>query len=93
MRRNPSKPRVGIGGDEDPVFPVDLVTARIHASLWAGLAAKGATIGSHDLLIGATTAIALEHRVATRDRRSFGRSRDWKSSSPEKAFARTSKAG
>lgn len=24
-----------------PVFPFDLVTARIHASLWAGLAAKG----------------------------------------------------
>ena len=55
-----------------PVFPFDLVTARLHASLWADLAAKGASVGSHDLLIGAT-AIALGYRVATRDRRSFGK--------------------
>ena len=55
-----------------PVFPFDLVTARIHALLWARLAAKGASVGSHDLLIGAT-AIALGYRVATRDRRSFGK--------------------
>ena len=55
-----------------PVFPFDLVTARLHASLWADLAAKGASVGSHYLLIGAT-AIALGYRVATRDRRSFGK--------------------
>jgi predicted nucleic acid-binding protein len=55
-----------------PVFPFDLVTARIHASLWADLAAKGESVGSHDLLIGAT-AIALGYGVATRDRRSFGK--------------------
>ena len=55
-----------------PVFPFDLVTARIHASLWASLAAKGTSVGAHDLLIGAT-AIALGYRVATRDRRSFGK--------------------
>lgn len=55
-----------------PVFPFDLGTARIHAALWAGLASKGASVGSHDLLIGAT-AIALGYRVATRDRRSFGK--------------------
>ena len=55
-----------------PVFPFDFVTARIHASLWAGLASKGASVGSHDLLIAAT-AIALGYRVATRDQRSFGR--------------------
>jgi predicted nucleic acid-binding protein len=55
-----------------PVYPFDLVTARIHASLWASLAAKGVSVGSHDLLIGAT-AIALGYRVATRDRRSFGK--------------------
>lgn len=55
-----------------PVFPFDLVTARIHASLWASLAAKGANVGAHDLLIGAT-AIAAGYRVATRDRRSFGK--------------------
>ena len=55
-----------------PVFPFDLVTARLHASIWADLRAKGAAVGSHDLLIGAT-AIALGYRVATRDRRSFGK--------------------
>ena len=55
-----------------PVFPFDLGTARIHASLWAGLASKGASVGSHDLLIGAT-AIARGYRVATHDRRSFGK--------------------
>ena len=55
-----------------PVFPFDLVTARIHGSLWARLAAKGANVGSHDLLIAAT-AIAAGYRVATRDRRSFDR--------------------
>jgi len=55
-----------------PVFPFDLVTARIHASLWVGLASKGASVGFDDLLIGAT-AIALGYRLATRDRRSFGK--------------------
>jgi len=58
--------------DALPVFPFDLVTARIHASLWASLAAKGVTVGAHDLLIGAT-AIATGYRLTTRDRRSFGR--------------------
>ena len=55
-----------------PVFPFDLETARIHASLWADLASKGASVGAHDLLIGAT-AIARGYRVATRDRRSFAK--------------------
>jgi tRNA(fMet)-specific endonuclease VapC len=55
-----------------PVLPFDLVAARLHASLWAALAGKGASVGAHDLLIGAT-AIAAGYRVATRDRRSFGR--------------------
>jgi tRNA(fMet)-specific endonuclease VapC len=55
-----------------PVFPFDLVTARTHASLWADLATKGTNVGSHDLLIAAT-AIAVGYRVATRDRRRFGK--------------------
>jgi tRNA(fMet)-specific endonuclease VapC len=55
-----------------PVLPFDIGAARIHASLWAGLAAKGASVGAHDLLIGAT-ALAAGYRVATRDRRSFGK--------------------
>lgn len=55
-----------------PVLPFDLVTARLHASLWASLVAKGASVAPHDLLIGAT-AMAVGYRVATRDRRSFGK--------------------
>jgi tRNA(fMet)-specific endonuclease VapC len=53
-----------------PVLPFDLVTARLHASLWAGLAVKGRSVGTHDLLIAAT-AIAVGYTVVTRDRRSF----------------------
>jgi predicted nucleic acid-binding protein len=53
-----------------PVAPFDLLTARIHARLWAELASKGKNLGAHDLLIGAT-ALALGFDVATRDRRSF----------------------
>jgi predicted nucleic acid-binding protein len=55
-----------------PVLPFDLVTARIHASLWAGLAATDTHIGAHDLVIGAT-AIAAGYRVTTCDRRSFAK--------------------
>ncbi len=55
-----------------PVIPFDLVAARLHAELWAHLAAKGMQVGAHDLLIAAT-AIAAGYRVATRDERSFPR--------------------
>ena len=55
-----------------PILPFDLVTARLHASIWAALAQRGATVAPHDLLIG-STAIAAGYRVVTRDRRSFGR--------------------
>ena len=55
-----------------PILPFDGVTARVHASLWANLAAKGTSVGAHDLLIAAT-AIAAGYRVLTRDRRSFAR--------------------
>jgi tRNA(fMet)-specific endonuclease VapC len=48
----------------------DLEIARLHARLGADLAAKGTAIGAHDLIIAAT-ALSLEYRVATRDRRSF----------------------
>lgn len=53
-----------------PVVPFDLVTARVHARLWAQLASKGIQIGAHDLLIGAT-ALAIGYDVATYDQRSF----------------------
>ena len=55
-----------------PVIPFDLVAARIHARVWAQLAAKGVNIGPHDLLIAAT-ALATDFVVATRDERSFPR--------------------
>ena len=55
-----------------PVVPFDLVAARIHARIWAQLAAKGVTVGPHDLLIAAT-ALAVGFGVATRDERSFPR--------------------
>ncbi len=54
------------------VVPFDLVVARVHARLWADLAAKGVTVGAHDLLIAAT-ALATGSTVATRDDRSFPR--------------------
>jgi tRNA(fMet)-specific endonuclease VapC len=53
-----------------PVVPFDLVTARVHAMIWAQLAAKGTNVGAHDLLIAAT-ALAVGYDVATHDRRSF----------------------
>ena len=55
-----------------PVIAFDLVAARTHARLWAQLAARGVTIGAHDLLIAAT-AIARGLDVVTRDERSFSR--------------------
>lgn len=55
-----------------PVVPFDVSVARTHAALAADLAASGATMGAHDLLIAAT-AVYLGHDVATRDRRSFAR--------------------
>ena len=53
-----------------PLFPFDLVVARVHARLSAELAKKGSMIGAHDLLIAAT-ALAMGYDVATRDERSF----------------------
>jgi tRNA(fMet)-specific endonuclease VapC len=53
-----------------PVLPFDLPVARVHARVWAALAAKGVVVGIHDLLVGAT-ALAIGGRVATRDTRSF----------------------
>jgi predicted nucleic acid-binding protein len=53
-----------------PIMPFDLLAARIHARVWAQLAARGTIIGPHDLLIGAT-ALANGFDIATRDLRSF----------------------
>ena len=53
-----------------PVIPFDLTAARVHASLWAALSARGLGVGERDLMIGAT-AIAKGYTIATRDERSF----------------------
>jgi tRNA(fMet)-specific endonuclease VapC len=55
-----------------PVLPFDLITARIHAELWAKLAKRGARIGEMDLIISAT-AMARDLTVITSDERSFPR--------------------
>jgi predicted nucleic acid-binding protein len=55
-----------------PVIAFDLTVARVHASLWAGLAKRGVAVGERDLMIGAT-AIARNYTVATRDERSFSK--------------------
>lgn len=58
--------------DAVPVVPFDLDMARVHARLGAELAAKGIVVGAHDLII-ASTAVALDFAVATRDLRSYPR--------------------
>jgi predicted nucleic acid-binding protein len=58
--------------DTLPVVAFDLECARVHARLGAELAAKGTAVGAHDLII-ASTAVAIDFSVATRDVRSFGR--------------------
>lgn len=55
-----------------PVLPFDLVCARAHARVGAALARRGITVGTHDLMIGAT-ALARGFSVVTRDRRSLPR--------------------
>jgi predicted nucleic acid-binding protein len=37
-----------------PLLPIEIATARMHASLWADLAANGHSIGPHDLWIAAS---------------------------------------
>ena len=55
-----------------PVLPFDLAAARVHARLWASLAARGLLIGPHDLLVAAT-AIAIGSPVATLNQKEFKR--------------------
>ena len=58
--------------DALPVIPFDLGVARVHATLAAQHRRRGRPVGSHDLMIAAT-AVHLDFRVATQDRRSFAR--------------------
>lgn len=53
-----------------PVFPFDLGAARIYAKIWASLVQRGFTVGAHDLIIAAT-AISLDYKVLTANRRDF----------------------
>ena len=55
-----------------PVLPFDLLVARVHAMLWAGLAASGADVGAHDRLVAAT-AMSLGWRLASANARHFSR--------------------
>jgi tRNA(fMet)-specific endonuclease VapC len=54
------------------VLPFDLAAARIHARLWAELAAAGQMIGAHDLIIAAT-ALSRDYSLLTINAREFGR--------------------
>jgi tRNA(fMet)-specific endonuclease VapC len=55
-----------------PLLEIELSTARIHARLWADLAAAGTPVGPHDLWLAAT---AVSHGLAlvTVNVREFGR--------------------
>ncbi|MGO9604041.1 MAG: PIN domain-containing protein [Candidatus Binataceae bacterium] len=60
-----------------PVIAFHLISAQVHAELWADLAKRGSMIGQRDLLIAATV-IAHRYDLATRDLRSFPRTRGLK---------------
>jgi len=55
-----------------PALPFDLLVARVHARLWAGLASSGTEVGPHDRLVAAT-ALSAGWRVATGNVRHFYR--------------------
>lgn len=55
-----------------PTLSFDLLVARVHARLWAGLASSGADVGAHDRLVAAT-AISAGWRVGTANIRHFDR--------------------
>ncbi len=55
-----------------PPFAFDLLAARAHARLWAGLAIAGIDVGAHDRLVAAT-AITAGWRVGTANIRHFER--------------------
>ena len=55
-----------------PILPIGLNTARQHAQLWAGLAARGQMIGPHDLWLAASC-IAHGLSIATLNVREFDR--------------------
>lgn len=58
--------------DQFPLLLIDLPTARVHAELWAALAAAGTPVGAHDLWI-ASSAVARGLTLATANGREFDR--------------------
>ena len=52
------------------IVSFDVEIARLHARLGADLASKGTAVRAHDLIVAAT-ALWLDYRVATRDKRGF----------------------
>lgn len=54
------------------IYPFDRSAARTYARIWALLAKKGISIGSHDLMI-ASTCISLGFSVITSDIRDYGK--------------------
>jgi len=55
-----------------PPLPFGLLAARVHASIWADLAAAGHDVGAHDRIVAAT-AVAAGWRVGTANLRHFDR--------------------
>lgn len=58
-------------GTLEPI-PITTAVARVHAEIWAELAARGSVIGAHDLWIAAT-AVAHGIGLATRNAEEFAR--------------------
>jgi tRNA(fMet)-specific endonuclease VapC len=55
-----------------PTLPFDLLAARVHARIWAGLASSGTDIGAHDRIV-ASTAISAGWGLASANTRHFDR--------------------
>jgi tRNA(fMet)-specific endonuclease VapC len=55
-----------------PTLSFDLLVARAHARLWAGLVSSGVEVGAHDRLVAAT-AMCAGWRVGTANIRHFNR--------------------
>jgi len=55
-----------------PALTFDLLAARVHARLWAALAAAGTEVGAHDRIVAAI-ALSAGWRVGTANTRHFDR--------------------
>jgi predicted nucleic acid-binding protein len=55
-----------------PLLPIEIATARLHARLWADLAAQGTPVGAHDLWLAASC-LAHGLKLVTTNQREFRR--------------------